>query len=604
MAPSNRFTELDLHPNSLHLLGRPPAQLLHHTHHYRQLQRLLEAHDLIIVPADKQKYFVVLTHQAYLTALSRHLSDRNTYSQITDARVVAINKVEARYLAGAVTFFNDRQLFCTDKNERYFFGLPKTHKQPVDWPIPFECPKFRPILSNSCSNTSRLAKKLLPFIQRLESQFKTIVHSSMAVVDRFESFLSTLPLYSPHLSNVVLVSIDIEEMYTNIPLTPLFEILRDLLPSVHDKPLVLLHYLRLCTNFTYFSAGGNTFLQTRGLPMGGSLSGSLANLYVAHLEQPIVAQFQEHILAYFRYADDILVIFRDTERHLQNFLSLLQETLHLKLSTIIHPVSATFLDLHIHFSINSGFSLSLHSKNPTLFQLPSKHDNRPRNQLIGIAKSQFLRLWRLSTNNDFFNAQITHVRHSLPSTGLSGLFEQTLREFFSPVESCTGLFLTQHQLCPICMHFAVERALSIRKVLLIPPTLIASRQPVSCTTSSISFIVSSPPSTNFILIQSMSIHSLLPSVPHFSQILPLGVTDDRKDLATLSRSALISCNSLPRTNRFSDLDPFPPTLHTTCANMTNAYGIPCNRRATLKASSVLNQFKKSLRSSTYKPGGQ
>ena len=80
---------------------------------------------------------------------------------------------------------------------------PKVHK-----PVINNCPKFHPILSTIRTTTYKLAKFLVPILSPLTvSEF--LVHDSFSFADNVSSF-------SP---DHFMASLDVESLFTNIPLT-------------------------------------------------------------------------------------------------------------------------------------------------------------------------------------------------------------------------------------------------------------------------------------------------------------------------------------------------------------------------------------------------
>jgi retron-type reverse transcriptase len=69
-----------------------------------------------------------------------------------------------------------------------------------------------------------------------------------------------------------------------------------------------LEFLQGIIDNNIFQAGNQFFHQKIGLPMGGSLSPSLANIYLGVLERKIISQYSPPILFYRRYMDDLLFI--------------------------------------------------------------------------------------------------------------------------------------------------------------------------------------------------------------------------------------------------------------------------------------------------------
>jgi hypothetical protein len=330
--------------------------------------------------------------------------------------------------------------------------------------------------------------------------------------------------------------------------------------------------------------------------MGGILSGTLANIFIGLMEQKVIDIFNKNILFYGRYADDVLCIFQGETTEVNNFLCQFRKSIGINILSTVHRAVSSFLDLCVSYSTVSGFSLSLFTKHYPILTLPLASDKRPLAQVQSIARSQFLRLWRASTSTILFSSQVQQIRYSFPLTGLNKVYEDLLREFLLPVKISQSLFLAQHYLCPRCMFITFTKSILLRKSMFIFPRFIASRMPISCELPNNSFLIFSPPQICILLVQSLSFHDLLNSslLDPFSQILPLGSSDARKDFNLLKKSSLIWCkDSLSSTSHS-----FPPSLHFTAQKMSSAYGINSKKRATIRAESILNDFKKLTRKST------
>ena len=88
------------------------------------------------------------------------------------------------------------------------YGSPKVHKPVID-----NCPKFRPILSTIGTPTYKLAKFLVPIFSPLTSN-EFSVHDSFSFADEVSSFCP----------DHFMASLDVESLFTNIPLNEVIDI--------------------------------------------------------------------------------------------------------------------------------------------------------------------------------------------------------------------------------------------------------------------------------------------------------------------------------------------------------------------------------------------
>jgi len=84
----------------------------------------------------------------------------------------------------------------------------------------------------------------------------------------------------------------------------------------------LLRWYDVITHQNYFSNNGEILIQEDGLAMGAPTSGLLAEFFLQHLEHihiPLLSD-KHKIARYFRYVDDILIIYDSNLSDLHNIL--------------------------------------------------------------------------------------------------------------------------------------------------------------------------------------------------------------------------------------------------------------------------------------------
>ena len=117
-----------------------------------------------------------------------------------------------------------------------------------------------------------------------------------------------------------MASLDVESLFTNVPLERSIEII---LQCVYDNPnrpppkiakSTLEDLLKICTTEVPFnSIDGKTYLQRDGVAMGSPLGCTIANFYMCDLENRVLQSSLNKPLIYARYVDDIYVVVRDED---------------------------------------------------------------------------------------------------------------------------------------------------------------------------------------------------------------------------------------------------------------------------------------------------
>jgi hypothetical protein len=148
--------------------------------------------------------------------------------------------------------------------------------------------------------------------------------------DLINKLKNTAPL--PHHA---LASLDITNLYANVPINETRNIISDTLEQLQLNPQTrneLMGWYDVITQQNYFSNNSEILIQEDGLAMGAPTSGLLAEFFLQHLEHVHIPYLSDKhkIVRYSRYVDDILIIYdtnhTDVHNNLEDF-----STIHPKL---------------------------------------------------------------------------------------------------------------------------------------------------------------------------------------------------------------------------------------------------------------------------------
>jgi len=114
-------------------------------------------------------------------------------------------------------------------------------------------------------------------------------------------------------------------MYSNIPITHTRKILEDVTRNNLVDPDIrqeLLSWYDTITKQNYFLHKKNIIIQKEGLAMGAASSSILSEIFLQHTEHSHLPRLtQKHkIINYFRYFDDILLIYDSSQTNIQSSL--------------------------------------------------------------------------------------------------------------------------------------------------------------------------------------------------------------------------------------------------------------------------------------------
>ncbi|XP_066988217.1 uncharacterized protein [Macrobrachium rosenbergii] len=200
-------------------------------------QELRENKDIVIRKADKTAVYVIMDKTDYLQKINEILSDSNKFRKIsrdtTNAIKVRVNKVIDTINAkmGGVHF----QKITGEYSPGYMYGNVKTHKNGNP---------LRPIISQIPTPTYALAKKLNKLLTPyVPTEFS--LRSSKEFID----------LLQHKSSQGLIASLDVESLFTNVPVEETIDMIIDEVYHGEKTPLdvpenLLRQLLRLCTKET------------------------------------------------------------------------------------------------------------------------------------------------------------------------------------------------------------------------------------------------------------------------------------------------------------------------------------------------------------------
>ena len=286
------------------------------------LKNLIERKDLVIQKADKGNAVVITYRTKYLEGIKSLLSDSSKFMRLPIDEGKWLN-----YFINVESKLKDR--FKVLKNEEkhsekefdnicpvgttagILYGNPKVHKTVVN-----NTPKFRPILSAINTPTYLLAKYLKPILSPLTTDKFTVKNSF--------DFAGEAVNYD---HNLYMASLDVESLFTNIPLEETIKnCVNDLLSNNFYSGKLsrkdLYDLLKRGTTELSFIFDNKLYKQIDGAAMGSPLGLTLANAFLCLYEKiwlnECPSQFEP--VVYRRYVENIFVLFKFKE-HVKLFVN-------------------------------------------------------------------------------------------------------------------------------------------------------------------------------------------------------------------------------------------------------------------------------------------
>ena len=167
-------------------------------------------------------------------------------------------------------------------------------------------------------------------------------------------------------SNSLLVTLDVSSLYTNIPhnegINACDHFLRTR-PNNNTPTGTLCDLIRMILTMNNFSFNDNHYLQIHGTAMGTKMAPSFANLFLGHFESNALENAPFHPHTYFRYIDDIFMIWTEGLDNLKIFIDYLNN-IHptIKFTSSHSSTNIPFLDVNVSLTNDGNISTDLYTK--------------------------------------------------------------------------------------------------------------------------------------------------------------------------------------------------------------------------------------------------
>ncbi|XP_068135476.1 uncharacterized protein [Hyperolius riggenbachi] len=249
--------------------------------------------NIVIKPADKGGAVVILDKSSYIQEANRQLSNNTYYKRLETNPTLQYSR-ELKNMLNDLSSKSSNILTLIPANPKIgtFYILPKIHK---------EGNPGRPIISG----LGTLTEKISGWVENI---LKPMVRNTASYIQDTTDLLNKLTAMGPIPEGAILATMDVESLYTNIPHEDGIAACQHFL-QLNDLPTEpTLQLIRYVLTHNYFSFGNDMYLQTMGSAMGSRMSPQYANLFMARLEENFLSTCEIKPWAYFRFIDDILLI--------------------------------------------------------------------------------------------------------------------------------------------------------------------------------------------------------------------------------------------------------------------------------------------------------
>lgn len=425
--------DLEIYKKSLHSV---PEKFNLSMQEVKALRELKKAKHIVIKPADKGSAVVIMSREQYILEAERQLNDPMYYTKLKEPLYIHTVPmiVEIANTLKKKKYINSKQrqylMGDLEPRERRFYILPKIHKDPQKWTIPFQVPPGRPIVSDCGSETYYTAEFLDYYLNPLSVKHPAYVKDTYHFIEIVQDLRISSEFY--------FFSMDVASLYTNIPIVTGIQCVKKIFekypdPKRPDEELLQLLQINLTRNDFVFN--NKYYLQIKGTAMGKKFAPAYANIFMANWEEEVFEKCKKRPKCYLRYLDDIWGIWIGSKEEFFEFVNILNShDPSIKLETEISEQSIDFLDTTVfkgsEFSKNHKLDIKVYFKKTDTHALVNKTSFHPRHTFRGVVKSQLLRFKRICTTQEGFEEAVRILFKALRTRGYSRSFlRNVLRHF-------------------------------------------------------------------------------------------------------------------------------------------------------------------------------
>ena len=307
---------------------------------------------------------------------------------------------------------SDLQIIDDPKPGNMYF-LPKVHKN-------VSLPLGRPICNTINTPTMNLFKwmniQLQPLVKKLPSYLQVDNHF-LKKINEINKNQTLLP-------NSLSVTWDVKSLYTNISHKRGLEALRITLDRENiPSAKAIIKFSELVAYLQSLQISWANCLQMSGTAMGTKMAPSCANLLMSVLEQQMLSSYKYKPLAYFRYIDDIFMIWTEGEETLSWGWGNLEFLTHcnnqnknIQFEQTISINSIPFLDVSIILE-NCKLTTDLYSKPTDKHQYLYSISCHPKHTKTSLPYCLALYLCRICSTDTLFEKRTHQMKHHLLQRG-------------------------------------------------------------------------------------------------------------------------------------------------------------------------------------------
>jgi len=277
----------------------------------------------------------------------------------------------------------------------------------------------RPVVSQIGDPTYHMCKILTKILNPLDENGRSFVSNAV----QLKKFLKEVEI-TPRSR---LASFDVKALYPSIPVLKALEIVKEELEkdaTLKDRtswtPKEIIDLLQICLETHFKTLDGRVFTQINGTPIGKSISGPIAGIYMNWFEEQFIESDQCQMKPKFwkRMRDDVLIVWDHGEEKLEEMLGYLNEHEERIQFTIEKEIDRVlpFLDLSIRREDHSLIT-KVYRKGTHTFRYLHWRSNHSEKCLLGVMKGLIFRAHKLCDLEEDLKTELGFLKDMFISNG-------------------------------------------------------------------------------------------------------------------------------------------------------------------------------------------
>ena len=347
----------------------------------------------------------------------RQLDDKEVYQPLvkdpTKDMIKKINeRIQKSYHQGNIDKETQQYLMASgEERAGRFYLLPKIHKE--------GCPG-RPVISGCNTPTEKIS-------QFVDHHLRPLVPNIASYIKDTNDFLRKLKNVGTLPDGAILCTIDVVGLYPHIPHDEGLQAVREALglSNTHHSDRSensglkqdIVDFTELVLKNNNFEFDDKHYVQKLGTAIGTRMAPSYANIFMDRLERQLISQAEIKPHTWWRFIDDIFIIWTEGEDSLKSFIEYLNNAHRtIKFTSKWSCSEIEFLDVKV-INDSGRLETDVFIKPTDSHQYLHKTSCHPNVCKKGIPFAQALRLRRICSRNSFFEKRASDLCKFLEERG-------------------------------------------------------------------------------------------------------------------------------------------------------------------------------------------